>query len=308
MNESLLQQAEPTANREASTRPAGHVLFDGRHPKLRDHHGYALQITTGHVDVFAISSVDGNTEGARHHLFRVESGEIILDLQSGFNSSDAQVQVLAVGSLGAEALLVPRADIQSADPVTTWVRRLARLIAGPNPSWDMQEVPTEGAAAIPAGERRRGPGRSIVWVSLEAGTAKPMGLDPAISAGGPPLPLTSGMWIEAGPSGCNALGTEQIPDADQLWRAVDRFHLGVASCVREYLAYDAQREARRLVLRRELIAAQTAESFERLSNVVVQRSSHTAIATDSPDPLFNACRIVVEAIRPGMARHVIPSR
>jgi len=297
MSESLIQQAGPAADQEASVRPPGHVVFDGRHPKLLDHHGYALQITAGHVDVFAVRSIEGSTEGARHHLFRVESGEILLDLQSGFNSLDAQVQVLAVGSLGAEALLVPRADIQSSDPVATWIRRLARLIAGPNPSWDMLEVPTEGAAAIPPGERRRGPGRSIVWVSLEAGAAKPMGLDPAISAGAPPLPLTSGMWIEAGPSGCSALGTEQMPDTDQLWRAVDQFHLGVASCVREYLAYDAQREARRLVLRRELIAAQTAESFERLSNIVVQRSSHTAMATDSPDPLFNACRIVVEAIR-----------
>ena len=297
MSESLLQQAEATANQEATARPAGHVVFDGRHPKLLDHHGYALQITAGHVDVFAVRVVEGSTEGARHHLFRVESGEIILDLQSGFNDSDAQVQVLAVGSLGAEALLVPRTDIQSTDAAIAWIRRLARLIAGPNPSWDMLEVPTEGAAAIPPGERRRGPGRSIVWVSLEAGTAKPMGLDPAIAAGGPPLPLTSGMWIEAGPSGCGVLGTEQMPDADQLWRAVDQFHLGVASCVRQYLAYDGEREARRLVLRRELIAAQTAESFERLSDVVVQRSIHTAIATDSADPLFNACRVVVEAIK-----------
>ena len=81
-----------------------------------------------------------------------------------------------------------------------------------------------------------------------------MGLDPAIAPGGAPLPLTSGMWIQSGPSGCNVIGTEQMPDADQLWRAVDQFHLGVASCVREYLAYDAEREARRLVLRRELIA------------------------------------------------------
>jgi NHLM bacteriocin system ABC transporter ATP-binding protein len=297
MSESLLQQAEATANQEATARPAGHVVFDGRNPKLLDHHGYALQITAGHVDVFAVRLVEGSTEGARHHLFRVESGEIVLDLQSGFNDSNAQVQVLAVGSFGAEALLVPRTGIQSTDAAIAWVRRLARLIAGPNPSWDMLEVPTEGAADIPPGERRRGPGRSIVWVSPDAGTAKPMGLDPAIAAGGPPLPLTSGMWIEAGQSGCGVRGTEQIPDAEELWRAVDQFHLGVASCVRQYLAYDGEREARRLVLRRELIAAQTAESFERLSDVVVQRSIHTAIATDSADPLFNACRVVVEAIK-----------
>jgi ATP-dependent DNA ligase len=42
MSESLLQQAEATANQEATARPAGHVVFDGRNPKLLDHHGYAL--------------------------------------------------------------------------------------------------------------------------------------------------------------------------------------------------------------------------------------------------------------------------
>src|ERR1700710_1386845 len=127
MSESLLQQAAATAHQEGNARPAGHIAFDGRPPKLLDHHGYALQITAGHVDVFAVRLVEGSTEGARNHLFRVESGEIILDLQSGFNSSDAQVQVLAVGSLGAEGLLVPRMDIQSAEPAITWIRRLAGL-------------------------------------------------------------------------------------------------------------------------------------------------------------------------------------
>jgi hypothetical protein len=305
MSESLLLQARAMANQEGSVRPAGHVVFDGRHPKLLDHRGYALQIKAGHVDVFAVRLVEGSTEGARHHLFRVESGEIILDLQAGFNSSSMQIQVIAVGSPGAEALLVPRMDIQSFDLVTTWIRRLARLIAGANPSWDMLEVASDGAAAIPPGERRRGPARSIVWVSLEAGTVKPMGLDPLIAAGSPPLPLTSGMWIEAGQPGCSALGSEDAPDADLLLRAIDQFHLSVASCVREYLTRDVERETQRLVLRSELTTAQTLESFDRLSDVVVQRPNHVELVTESGDPLFTACRMVAEAVR---APFVVPPR
>ena len=100
MSESLLQQAHAMANQEATAHPAVHIAFDGRHPKLLDHRGYALQITAGHVDVFAVRLVEGSTDGARHHLFRAESGEIILDLQEGFNRSDPQIQVLAVGSPG----------------------------------------------------------------------------------------------------------------------------------------------------------------------------------------------------------------
>jgi hypothetical protein len=131
-----------------------------------------------------------------------------------------QIRVFAVGSPGTEAQLLPRTDIQSFDPVATWIRRLARSITGANPSWDMLEVANGGTAEVPPGERRRGPARSIVWVSLESGTAKRMGLDPTMAAGGPPLPLTSGMWIEAGQSGCSAVGSEEVPDRDMLWRAI----------------------------------------------------------------------------------------
>jgi ATP-binding cassette subfamily C protein len=305
MSESLLQQAQRMADQEGSVRPAGQIVFDGRHPKLLDHRGHVLQVTAGHVDVFAVRLVEGSTEGARHHLFRIERGEIILDLQAGFDSSAIPIQVLAVGSPGAEALLVPRSDIQSIDLVAPWIRRLAKLIAGVNPSWDMLEVANEDAAAIPPGERRRGPARSIVWVALQSGTANPMGLGPMMAAGGPPLPLTSGMWIEAGPSGCHALGSEAMPDDEQLWRAIDQFHLGVAVCIGDYLTRDAEREARRLVLRSELMTAQTAETFDRLSNVVVPRSSHVEIAADAGDPLLTACRMVVEAVR---APFAVPPR
>ena len=305
MSDSLLQQALQQASREAlaiagqagNAGPADHVVFDGRHPRLLDHRGYALQITAGHVDVFAVRLVDGSTEGARHHLFRLESGEIVLDLQAGFDGADMQVQVLAVGSPGAEALLVPRTDVHSADLVTAWIRRLARLIAGESPSWDMLEVAGDGAAMIPPGERRRGPARSIVWVSVESGTARPMGFDPVLEAGSPPLPLTSGMWIEAGHAGCCAQGREDVPDANLLWQAVDRFHLTVAGCVREYLAHDVDRETRRLALRSELATVQTLESFDRLADVVVQRSRHVEAAADLADPLSTACRIVAEAIQ-----------
>jgi len=124
-----------------------------------------------------------------------------------------------------------------------------------------------------------------------------MGLDPAIAAGGPPLPLTSGMWIEAGPSGCAAVGREDVPEHEMLWRAIDQFHLGVASCVRDYIAGDASREAQRLVVRSDLTEAQTMESFDRLAEVVVQRGGHAGIATDSTDPLLAACRMAAEAVR-----------
>ena len=303
MNESHLQQAQAMAGQRGSLRPSVHVVFDGRHPKLLDHHGHVLQITAGHVDVFATRPTEANAIGARHHLFRAESGEIILPLQEAFNASEIDIRVIAVGSPGSEALLVPREDLRSFDLISTWISRLAGLMAGANPSWDMLEVASDAAADIPPGERRRGPARSIAWVSLEAGAARPMGLDPEIEAGSPLLPLTSGMWIEAGPSGCTALGSERQPDAELVWPAVDQFHLGVASCIRQYLAADAERETQRLARRSELATGRTLESFDRLSAIVVRRAGHLDMEADSASPLLAACRIVADAVR---APFVVP--
>jgi hypothetical protein len=85
MNESILQRAPATADQAAACLQT-RIVLDGRHPKLLDHRGHVLQVVAGHVDVFAVSIVGGRTEGARHHLFRVESGEIILDLQEIIDS------------------------------------------------------------------------------------------------------------------------------------------------------------------------------------------------------------------------------
>jgi len=305
MSESLLRQIEAVAG-SAGNGP-GRIAFDGRHPNLLDHRGHVLQITAGYVDVFAVRLAKDSTEGARQHLFRAEAGEIVLDLQDSFNHLVIAIEVVATGSPGSQASLYKRKNIPSLDPLTTWIRRLAGLIAGSNPSWDMLEVPLDDAAGIGPGERRRGPARSIVWVSLEAGTAKPMGQAPIIIAAGPPLPMTSGMWIEAGEDGCRARGSETLPDASLMWQAIDQFHLGFASSLSEHLARDANRETQRLARRSELTAAQTLESFDRLSGVIVQRRQDVGLAAETADPLFAACRMVAEAVRapfimsPGLA-------
>jgi NHLM bacteriocin system ABC transporter ATP-binding protein len=290
MTESLFQQIETIARPEAGALCS--IAFDARRPKLLDHRGYALKVTSGHVDIFAVTEQGG----ARHHLFRVENGELILDLQEGFKRLDSPIQIVAVGSPGSNAVIMPQAAVDSPDSVADWIRQLARLITGTNPSWDVLEVASGEAARIPPGERRRGPARSIIWVSLESGTATSMGLEPQIASGAPPLPLTAGMWIEAGPEGCNAASSGSMPAGDMLWRAIDQFQLGAASSIRDSLARDVEREKRRLAFRGELMTAQTVEAFDRLANVVVPHAGQVGIATDQTDPLLAVCRLVSEMI------------
>jgi ATP-binding cassette subfamily C protein len=308
MNEGFLQRTATAADEGAAGSSRARVMLDGRHPQLLDHLDHALLVTAGHVDVFAVGITEANSEGVRHHLFRIEQGEIALDLQDTVDSGGLRLQVIAVGGPGAEALLMPRHEIAQ-ELVVVWITRLARLMAGTNPSWEMPEI--AASEEIPPGERRRGPARNIVWVSLQAGTARLMGNRPDFAAGGPPLPLTSGMWLEAGASACTAVGTAELPEAEVLGRAVDQFRLGVIAGIRDYLARDAGHEAQRLIRRNELTTSQTLDTFDRLSAIVMRRHDRAAIKADPADPLLAACQIVAEAIqspfvapsRPTPARH-----
>src|ERR1700682_2349412 len=99
MNESILQPTPAMADQEDAVEPT-RVALDGRRPKLLDHRGHALQVTAGYVDVFAVSMLEGSTTGARHHLFRVESGEIILDLEQSADGTGGRIEVIAVGGPG----------------------------------------------------------------------------------------------------------------------------------------------------------------------------------------------------------------
>src|SRR6202045_1563454 len=187
MNESILHPRPAVADQEDAVDPPTRVALDGRRPKLLDHRGHALQVTAGYVDVFVVSMIEGSNRGARHHLFRVESGDILLDLEQSADGTGSRIQVIAVGGPGAEAQVLPRREIRSLDLVAIWITRLAGLIAGPSPGWEMRELAHEGTTEISPGERCRDPGRGIVWVALQAGTAKVMALDPVLVAGGPPL-------------------------------------------------------------------------------------------------------------------------
>src|SRR5476649_1171557 len=101
MNASFIERTPGTADQTAAALRSTRIVLDGRHPRPLDHREHVLQVMAGHVDIFAVSIPEGGTEGARHHLFRVERGEIILDLPETVDSPGNRIQVVAVGGPGA---------------------------------------------------------------------------------------------------------------------------------------------------------------------------------------------------------------
>ena len=164
------EQLPPDA---ASADPRERVLLDPRHPRLLDDREQVLEVKAGHVDVFAVDN------RRRHHLFRIEAGEIILDLQTA--CSGGRLQVVAVGGAGAELTRLPRARMTSIDQISRWVNRLAQLVIAPGFPGMVGELVAGQVNEMQPGERRRGPMRSVAWTRIVGGTANFMGLEPGLA-------------------------------------------------------------------------------------------------------------------------------
>ena len=273
------------AGEDPAVRPLQRIVLDSRHPKLLDHRGLVLQVVSGHVDLFAVG-----LEGARRHLFRVETGGIVLNLPG-----TDRVQVIAVGGPGAEALPLPRQRLTSFDPVAAWISRIAETIAGPRADWSIRETEDDAVSAIAPAERRRGAARGIAWISVNAGLIRLMGAVPPYRPGDPPVPLTAGMWIEAGETGSTVAGGNRVPDGEALWRALDEFHLRAMACLQSRLLAEAEAEAERLGRRTQLVSAQAHALFESLAAVIVRQRDHGP-PPQAADPLLAACQAVADAI------------
>ena len=287
MNEPLPPTRDVVATVDSPlARTTERVALDGRKPLFLDRRGRAFQVVAGHVDVFAVSIYEGKPETARHHLFRIESGEIFADMLGAADTSG--MRLIAVGGADTEALAMRCADC-SDEALEAWLVRLSRLIAGPNPSWDIPAATNLIPFEMKPGERRRGPARKIVWLSVADGNALLMQQEPAYRPDGPPLPLSSGMWVVAGQEGCT-LGDAGQPTGPALWAALDHFHRCTAACFRERLQQSAELESRRLVRRGELTRSRAKDMFDRLSAIIIRPSASVEAAVDVADPLLSACR------------------
>jgi NHLM bacteriocin system ABC transporter ATP-binding protein len=303
--------SEPPQTRSEASRPAvddepcdrpKRMLLDGRRPWLLDGRGRAMQVAAGHVDLFSVGRSDRSGDGARRHMFRAEIGELILDLPVAGDDVSGCVQVIAVGGPGSEAWVLPRGRLEDMEQIATWIARISEVIVGYGVDWSIREIEPEATCEIEPGERRRGPARGIAWVSVVAGGVRLMGLDPVHPAGSQVLPLTSGMWIEAGKQGAKLTCTGRAPDGADLWSAIDQFHVGAMASLHGRVAADVEREAQRLLRRNELAGAHTHELFDELSTVMGRQSERVRLASDATDSLLGACRAVADAMRATIVR------
>jgi NHLM bacteriocin system ABC transporter ATP-binding protein len=272
---------------------AQQILLDPRRPRLLDDREQVLMVKAGHVDVFVIAA-----DMRRRHLFRVEAGEIILDLHTACASSAGALQIIAVGGPGTELASLPRAMMEFGDLLLArWITHLARLVIPPGLPGTMPElVAAQAGQMLEPGQRSRGPMRSIAWSRITWGTASFLGLDPALVRGDPPIPLIAGLWIGAAESGCKVVADAAMPEPSVLWPAIDRVHLAIVSIIAGNVAQAVASEYERLSRRTELSESQTRDSLERLAETVVGKSVLGHVDLQHGDPLLSSCRIVAASL------------
>jgi len=263
------------------------ILLDPRHPRLLDDREQVLSVKAGHVDIFVVAA-----DMRRRHLFRVEAGDIILDLHTACARSAGGLQIVGVGGPGAQVASLPRASVVSGELFARWIARLAGLVIPPGLPGMMPELVTGQPGEMEAGQRSRGPMRSIAWTRIEAGSAQFLGLDPAVAPGDPPLPLVAGLWIAAGASGCRVRPDAAVPETSVLWPAIERLHLAIVSIVAMRVAQTVTHEQELLSRRSEMSDSQTRDALGRLAETVVGKSVLAHVDLQQGDPLLSSCRLV----------------
>src|SRR5215471_17121708 len=136
------------------------TALDARRPMLLSDHEHVLQVAAGHVDLFAVQPI-----GTRQHLFRVETGESILDLHNACETSGSRLPIIAVGPPGTELLEVPR-SAASFGPVFGWIAQLAMFMVRSAANETISELVSGEAIELHPGERRRSPMRDLLWAHL----------------------------------------------------------------------------------------------------------------------------------------------
>jgi NHLM bacteriocin system ABC transporter ATP-binding protein len=272
--------------------PCERIALDGRRPWSLGDHERVLRIVAGHVDLFA-QPIGAGSERPRHHLFRVESGEIILGLPNVGGTADP-IGVIAVGGPGTEVLVAARESIGDIALIEAWIARLGAATAGTAVDWTVREAEAGSLVELAPGEQLRAAARGVVWASCERGEIRYMGLDMPSRFADPPLPLASGTRVKAAGSAAVRVRSE-APTGDELWRALDRFHVLAMECIRLRLSTVADMESRRLADRTNLAKAKAHELFSDLARVIAPQARPTEYEEPGAGPLFAACRAAGDA-------------
>lgn len=266
---------------------------------------FAYIVYAGRVDVFAARMRDGKPVAPRHHLIRVQPGEVLFGMH--FSVTGEAVGLLATGIPDTTVIRVKRDKLQeiageldSADMVATMLDRwIDGLSAGvlhalmPKDTIQIEagaEVDLPSSATVTARD-------GVVWIRQLAGDSLFADRDDI-----PPLPsrdlmpLPSSAWLRArADEKLETFSTRAFMTSDPEWQGLNAFHDLAVALIRRNIVLSEGTERERLQRKVESDRVSVESAMMQIAAVMNPDIRALAVVGSVREPLLAACRLVAEA-------------
>ncbi len=271
------------------------MALDARHPLRLDRPGLAMIVATGIVDIFAQRYSGDRADGPRTHLFRVETGDLLLGLApSKAHPDESQIGILAVGGPGSTVTEIGHARLPEAALIEAWLLRLSAAIACDGTMTVRAEAGTT-VGLLPS-QRLIAPSHGVAWATVESGRIRIMASSAIWTTDDGPLPLAAGVWIEAAEASSLVLTGSEALSEEKLWRALDRFHGTAVTILEQRFAEATGVDALRLQRHSAEAVVQTDRMLRDLAQTILSHGEEPAAEPELEEPLVAVCRLIAHAL------------
>ncbi len=276
------------------------LTVSGNQPLLLDDKDSVWLVYSGLVDVFAVKIENSEAIGARSHLFRGETGHLLL----GMDLAGRNLGLLVNSAPGTQLLKMRQSRLKElaqepeyagiiAGLLEKWAAGLSAGIArgiGPK-DYEVLEAGKNKSLKVTQTTR---PKRGLVWVRHVKGESRLMALqDVPTIKGETYFPVSRETWLTALEEvNLATLNTEGVIARDKQWECVSAFHAITLDSVAANLKQNLHNEWARLQEKNTSDSTKVEHAFSQLAATwgAVDQIAYTSL--DSRDPVLAACQLL----------------
>jgi NHLM bacteriocin system ABC transporter ATP-binding protein len=289
------------------------IEASGNTPIILDDPMSMYLLESGKVEIFTVALKDGEPHGARSHFLTVEPDQCFfgMDLaRYGMGSA-----FLAVGKTGTKLRKIPIGRVAQlanefglsariASLLDIWVTGMSHSLTKdiqPGPFTEISLGDRDPAVLDKARKARAAKG--VLWLEIASGDLLFIGMgEIAFDAETVLFPVTPDTWIESTSENLSVRvlprTTESVTNQKSLWLGLDSFHQVLCECEFLNKKLATVDEFNRLKSKARLSEAAREAAYSDIGAVLQSPGGRARdfVATGDVEPIFQACRLVGEAM------------
>lgn len=276
------------------------LTVSGNQPLLLNEKDSAWLVYSGLVDVFAVKIENGEAVGARSHLFRAETGYLLL----GMDTAGRNLGLLANNAPGTQLLKLRQSRLKElaqepeyagiiAGLVEKWAAGLSFGIARGIGPKDYEVLEAGKDKSLAAGQTAR-PKRGLVWVRHVKGESRLMALNETPTIKGDTFfPVSRETWLTAlDEVRLATVNTEAMITKDKQWACISAFHAIALDSTAVNLKQNLHNEWARLQEKNAADSSKVEHAFSQLAATWGIEGQVAYTSLDSRDPVLAACQLL----------------